>query len=93
MRWLTETWVRQWHREPTAEELRVLVSNLLKEELLSREAREMRLDEGDTIVRRRLAQKLEFLLRDTAKLVEPTEIELRSLYDAAPDAYRTEPRV
>ena len=93
VRWLTETWVRQWHREPTAEELRVLVSNLLKEELLSREAREMRLDEGDTIVRRRLAQKLEFLLQDTAKLVEPTETELRSLYDAAPDAYRTESRV
>jgi hypothetical protein len=93
VRWLTETWVRQWHREPTAEELGVLVSNLLKEELLSREAREMRLDEGDTIVRRRLAQKLEFLLQDTAKLVEPTETELRNLYDAAPDAYRTEPRV
>jgi PPIC-type PPIASE domain len=93
VRWLTETWVRQWHREPTAEELRVLLSNLLKEELLSREAREMRLDEGDTIVRRRLAQKLEFLLQDTAKLVEPTETELRSLYDATPEAYRTEPRV
>jgi len=93
VRWLTETWVRQWHREPTAEELRVLVSNLLKEELLSREAREMRLDEGDTIVRRRLAQKLEFLLRDTAKLVEPTENELRNFYDAVPDAYRTEARV
>jgi PPIC-type PPIASE domain len=53
----------------------------------------MRLDEGDTIVRRRLAQKLEFLLQDTAKLVEPTENELRGLYDAEPEAYRTEARV
>src|SRR5262245_36918741 len=93
VRWLTETWMRQWHREPTRDELRGLVSNLVKEELLSREARELRLDEGDTIVRRRLAQKLEFLLQDTARLAEPTEDELRRLYEASPEAYRDEPRV
>jgi PPIC-type PPIASE domain len=93
VRWLTDTWVRQWHREPTPAELRVLVSSLLKEELLSREARELRLDENDTIVRRRLAQKLEFLLQDTAGIAEPSEEELRRLYDATPEAYRTEPRV
>jgi parvulin-like peptidyl-prolyl isomerase len=93
VRWLTETWARQWHREPTPEELRGLVSNLLKEELLAREARELRLDENDTIVRRRLAQKLEFLLQDTARLAEPTEEELRRIYEATPDAYLTESRV
>jgi parvulin-like peptidyl-prolyl cis-trans isomerase-like protein len=93
VRWLTDTWVRQWHREPTPAELRVLASSLLKEELLSREARELRLDEHDTIVRRRLAQKLEFLLQDTAGIAEPTEDELRRLYDATPEVYRTEPRV
>jgi hypothetical protein len=93
VRWLTETWVRRWQREPTADELRVLVTNLLKEELLSREARELGLDEGDTIVRRRLAQKLEFLVQDTARLTEPTEEELRRFYDAAPELYRTEPRI
>jgi len=93
VRWLTETWVRRWQREPTVDELRVLVTNLLKEELLSREARELGLDEGDTIVRRRLAQKLEFLVQDTARLTEPTEEELRRFYDAAPELYRTEPRI
>ena len=92
VRWLTETWVRQWHREPTPEELRGLVMNLLKEELLSREAREMRLDENDTIVRRRLAQKLEFLLHDTVRLAEPTEDDLRRFYEAYPDRFRTEAR-
>jgi hypothetical protein len=93
VRWLTETWVRQWRREPTPDELRALVSNLVKEELLAREAREMKLDEDDTIVRRRLAQKLEFLLRDTAQLQEPAEDELRRFYDASADTYLTEPRV
>ena len=93
IRWLSDTWVRQWHREPTPAELRVLVASLLKEELLSREARELRLDEHDTIVRRRLAQKLEFMLQDTARTPEPTEEDLRRLYEASPEAYRTDPRV
>jgi hypothetical protein len=56
--WLKETWSRQWQREPTREELRGLATEFLKEELLAREARAMRLDENDTIVRRRLAQKV-----------------------------------
>ena len=93
VRWLSDTWMRQWHREPTPDELRVLVASLLKEELLSREARELRLDENDTIVRRRLAQKLEFLLQDTAAVPEPTEDDLRRLYEASPDTYRTDSRV
>lgn len=93
VKWLTETWVRQWRRDPTVDELRMLVTNLLREELLAREAREMRLDENDTIVRRRLAQKLEFLIRDTSRLLEPSDDELRRLYEAAPDDYSTAPRV
>ena len=91
--WLTATWQRQWGREPAPDELRLLVSNLLKEELLAREAREMRLDENDTIVRRRLAQKLEFMLEDTARLREPGEEELRRFYQASPEAFLTVPRV
>ena len=71
----------------------MLVSNLVKEELLAREAREMRLDENDTIVRRRLAQKLEFLVKDTARLAEPSEEELRRFYDASPNDFLTEPRI
>jgi hypothetical protein len=91
--WLAATWQRQWGREPTPEELRELVSNLVKEELLSREAREMRLDRNDTIVRRRLAQKLEFVLQDTARLAEPSDEELRRFYETSPDAFVTAPRV
>jgi hypothetical protein len=93
VRWLVETWSRQWRRAPTPDELRSLVSELLKEEILSREAREMRLDEGDTIVRRRLAQKLDFLLRDTARLAEPKEDELWRLYNAHPERFQAAARV
>jgi PPIC-type PPIASE domain len=93
VKWLTETWSRQWRREPTPAELRDLVRNLVNEELLAREAKRLGLDENDTIVRRRLAQKLEFLLQDTARLEEPTEDDLRRFYEARTDLFRSAARL
>jgi hypothetical protein len=82
VRWLKQTWSSQWLRDPTADELKGLVEGLLDERLLAREAEEMALDQDDTIIRRRLAQKLKFIVEDTAQLAEPTEAELRQLYAA-----------
>src|SRR6185503_2370647 len=93
VRWLTETWKSQWLREPSSEELQGLVADLVKEELLAREAREMGLGENDTIVRRRLAQKLKFLVEDTSRLVEPTEQELRQFYAANSARFQSGARV
>ena len=80
--WLAETWTRQWQRAPSERELQGLVADYLREELLAREARELELDREDTVVRRRLAQKMSFFLEDTARLAEPTDAELHALYDA-----------
>jgi len=91
--WLKETWSRQWQREPTRDELRGLVTDFLKEELLAREARALGLDQNDTIVRRRLAQKLEFLVQDTSRLAEPTEEDLRRFYEANPERFQTDARI
>lgn len=91
--WLAETWTRQWQRQPSEQELRGLVADYVKEELLAREAKKIGLDENDTIVRRRLAQKMEFLVQDTARLAEPKEDELRRLYDADTARYRTPARI
>ena len=91
--WLKEMWTRQWRRPPTDEELRSLVADHLKEEVLSREARALELDVGDTVVRRRLAQKMTFLLDDTIRTAEPPEAELRTLYETRPDLVRTRGRV
>ena len=93
VRWLVQTWSRQWQRQPTREELRGLVTNFLKEELLAREARAMGLDENDTIVRRRLAQKVEFLMQDTSRLAEPTDDDLRKFYAAHPERFQTDARI
>jgi hypothetical protein len=93
VQWLRQTWLLQWQREPTPQELRSLVTEFLREELLAREAREMGLDQDDTVVRRRLAQKVTFLIEDNARLAEPTGDELRRYYEAHPDQFRNEPRV
>src|SRR3984893_10981733 len=91
--WLKEIWSRQWQREPTRDELRGLVTDFLKEELLAREARSLGLDQDDTIVRRRLAQKLEFLVQDTSRLAEPTEVDLRRFYEANSERFQTDGRI
>lgn len=79
--WLREMWTRQWRRPPTDEEFSRLVADHLREEVLAHEAKALALDIGDTIIRRRLAQKMAFLLDDTIRVAEPPEVELRVLYE------------
>jgi hypothetical protein len=87
MTWLAETWQRQRQRPPSAEELQGLLADYLREELLAREARALELDRDDTVVRRRLAQKMEFLLADTVSRAEPAEDDLRRLFAARSDRF------
>ena len=91
--YLTQTWERLQQREPAREELHALVAGYLKEELLGREARELGLDQNDPIIRRRLAQKVEFLVSDTSRLAEPTEDDLRSAYEGNKQRFLTPARV
>ena len=69
---------RVWQRPPTAEELKGLIDDHVKEEILSREAIKLGLDQNDTIIRRRLRQKMEFLAEDFAATAEPTDAELEA---------------
>ena len=60
--------------------------------MLAREARELELDRDDTVVRRRLAQKMNFILEGTARLAAPTDAQLRARYDVDPARFRTPAR-
>lgn len=91
--WLKQTWARQWGRPPNEDELREIVAGYLKEELLAREARELNLDENDIVVRRRLAQKMDFMVQDTTQIAEPSEEELRRLYESHPEGFQTPARI
>jgi hypothetical protein len=84
---------RTWRRPPTQEELKGLIDDYVREEMATREARSMGLDREDTVIRRRLRQKLEFLVEDAAEAVPPTDAELQAWLDAHPEDYRREPQV
>ena len=87
--WLVDTSARTYQRTPSDSELQLLVAEYLREELLAREARALELDRDDTIVRRRLGQKMNFILENTARLATPTEADLRARYDANSARHQT----
>jgi hypothetical protein len=84
---------RTWQRPPTQAELKGLVDEHVKEEIATREAIATGLDRDDTIIRRRLRQKLEFLAEDAADQAPPTDAEVQGWLEAHPDAFRTESQV
>ncbi len=93
LNWVIGTFTKQWQRPPDEREMQGLVAEYLREELLVREARALELDAGDTIVRRRLAQKMTFFLEDTARIADPTDAELRAAFAANPARYQKPARV
>ena len=60
--------------------MRNLVDDKVRQEILYREGLALGLDRGDTIVKRRLAQKMEFLTDDISALRDPSLDELKKWY-------------
>jgi len=71
----------QWHRQPTPQEFQAMVEDKIREEVLYREGLAMGLDKDDTIVKRRMAQKMQFLAEDVASAHEPSTAELKAWFD------------
>ena len=97
--WMQTTWQQRWNRPPTKEEIDGLVKQYIKETVLYREALTMGLNQHDQVIRRRLAQKLEFLAKDLVALTPPTEEELQEYFAKhqeryeAPDSLHLHPGV
>ncbi len=79
-----------WQRKPNADELKNLTQEHIKEEIYYREALALGLDENDTIVRRRLRQKLEFMQEDLSSLSTPREAGLLNFFNSRKDQYMTD---
>jgi hypothetical protein len=90
---LAQNFRRTWQRPPTREELDGLVESHVREEVFYREALALGLDRDDTIIRRRLQQKMEFISGEAAALTKPTDEELNAYLKANTEAFRSEPRV
>lgn len=77
----------QWHRRPTPQEFQAMVEDKVKEEVLYREGLVMGLDKDDTIVKRRMAQKVQFLAEDIATAHEPSTAELKAWFEKNTDKF------
>jgi len=63
---LENIFAKTWQRPATADELKGLVDDFVLEEIYYRQAVAMGIDRDDTVIRRRLRQKFEFLTDDMA---------------------------
>jgi peptidyl-prolyl cis-trans isomerase C len=81
LRQLELGWMAQWRRPPTPEEMRRLMDSKVREEILYREALALGLEQGDTIVKRRMVQKMEFLAEDLSTLREPSREEFKAWFE------------
>jgi hypothetical protein len=86
--WMQTSWQKRWNRLPTPDELDGLIQQYIRETVLYREALTMGLNKHDQVIRRRLAQKLEFLAKDLVALTPPTDEELVAYFDAHQDRYQ-----
>ncbi|MCG7522436.1 peptidyl-prolyl cis-trans isomerase [Ruegeria sp. Ofav3-42] len=71
-----------WRRNPTSEELDTLITNLVRDEIMVREAKALRMDENDAVVRNRLRQKMDFIAASVSTAQPQTKEDLNKFYEA-----------
>ena len=84
---IAENFTTVWMRPPTAVELKGLIDDYVAEEVYYREAIAMGLDQDDTVIRRRLRQKMEFISDGIADLAEPTDAQLQAYLEQNPGKF------
>ncbi|MCM3872017.1 MAG: peptidylprolyl isomerase [Pyrinomonadaceae bacterium] len=87
---LVTGFTRTWQRPPTNLELEGLIREYIREEVCTREALALGLDKDDSVIRRRLRQKLEFISDSVASQADPTDEELQKYLLAHADSFRAE---
>jgi hypothetical protein len=81
------------NRPPTETELQGLAGSFIKEVVYHRETLALGLDQNDTVIRRRLMQKMELLSNDLAELNQPDETKLYVYFVDNQDKYKLPARV
>ena len=87
------TWLAQGRAPPTPEQMQSLIEIKVREEVLYREALALGLDKEDTIVKRRLAQKMEFLAEGASIDSNPSPDTLRAWFKENSQRFSLPPRV
>ena len=82
-----------WKRKPADDELTALIEEDVREEVYYREAIALGLDQNDSLVRRRMRLKMEFLMDSTANVVDPVAGELETYFADNEALYQLGPRL
>ena len=90
---LTALFARTWQRPPTQGELEGIVNDFIREEAAYREGLALGLDRDDTIIRRRLRQKLDFIAEDLAARAQPDDATLTAYLTEHADDFRISPQL
>jgi hypothetical protein len=90
---LVHVFQRTWKRQPNPDEFNRLIERYVQEEIYYREAVKRGLDQDDTLVRRRMQQKMRFLSEPSEEELQPTKAELQSYLEANRADFRTEPKI
>jgi len=90
---LAQIFTRTWQRPPTAQELRGLVDAYIKEEVYYREAVKAGLDRDDTLIRRRMQQKMEFLTEPGEDALAATDAKLEAFLAANRSEFHVAPKL
>ncbi len=90
---LAEQFAARWKRRPSNAELQALVDASIREEVLVREARKLGLDRGDSVIRSRLSQKMDFLTEAMATSVVPADKDLEVFLQQNADRYATPKKI
>jgi hypothetical protein len=88
---LIEVYSKTWQRAPTELQLTGLIDDYVKEEIYVREAVALGLDKDDSVIRRRLRLKMEFMNDAAVDAMAPTDAELESYLSAHPQLFADEP--
>ena len=90
---LAANFSRARQRPPSEKEMQRLIDTYLHDEVYYREALALGLDRDDSVIRRRMRQKLSFILEDTAALLDPDDEELTIYMGAHAEQFRIQSAV
>ena len=90
---LQANFARTWQRPPTESEVSGLIEERVRDEIAYREAVAMGLDQGDSVIRRRLRMKMELIVEDVAGFSPPTDEDLETYLAEYRESFRQQPQV
>ncbi len=93
LRQIMDVFTQTWQRPPRPEEISGLVEGYVKEEIFYREGVKLGLDRDDTVIRRRLQQKLEFLIEPPEEALKASDVELAAFLAANRGRFHVEPQI